>query len=226
MHADSIPRIIHLISPGKEPPVKYSDTVARMRQLHPAWEIKIWDDATVSSTVALFFPDWMDAFTGYALPVQKTDIFRVMAVYLYGGFYLDMDINCLAELDGLCIHGMVLGIEKILSPQQCDRLGHVYPVRIANYMFGSKPGHAFWLDFLREAKTRSGVKIRRESEVLESTGPGLLTAVYHTNAYRYTDITLLANPDKACPGSCGPASCHFGEYAAHLHFGSWRWETA
>ena len=39
----------------------------------------------------------------------------------------------------------------------------------------------------------------------------------------YTDITLLRNTDKRCRQPYhNEISCHFGDYAAHLHAGTWR----
>jgi len=221
----TIPKIIHLISPGQQPPAQYDPFIAQMKALHPLWRFIIWDDSMASAVVAAHFPDWKYYYDRYSLPVQRADIFRAMVVYLYGGFYLDMDVHCLKSLDGLCERQLVLGVEKILSAEECARTGHKYPVRIANYMFGSRPRHAFWLSFLAAAEQVADAAICHESDILEVTGPGLLTNVYHANSLHYKDITLLSNPGRACLKSCGPSSCHFGNYAVHLHLGSWRWET-
>lgn len=58
----------------------------------------------------------------------------------------------------------------------------------------------------------------------ESTaGVGLLTDTYWDNYGMYTDITLLRNTDKRCRQPYhNEISCHFGDYAAHLHAGTWR----
>jgi len=220
----SIPKTIHLIGAGKTPPPRYSGFIDRMRELHPAWEIVVWDDAAAAAIVDRHFPGWKQCYRAYSRPVQRADIFRAIVMYLYGGFYLDMDMFCLKRLDELCSQHIVLGIEKTLSQDECIMRRHRHRVRIANYMFGSRPGHLFWLDFLSAAKEKAQVVIREEADVLETTGPGLFTNVYHENEYRYKNILVLANKDKACLKSCGPASCHFGDYAVHLHLGSWRWE--
>jgi inositol phosphorylceramide mannosyltransferase catalytic subunit len=222
---NTITKTIHLISATREPPPRYADCISKMRDLHPDWRLRIWDDVAAACLVKQYFPEWLRCYHAYKLPVQRTDIFRAMVVYLYGGFYLDMDIFCLRSLDDLCGHGLVLGIEKILSHEECLKLHHQYPVRMANYMFGSIPGHGFWMDFLMAAKAKAGTVIREEEDVLETTGPGLLTNVYHEAAARYKNIVVLRNMERDCPVACGPASCHFGDYAMHLHFGSWRWQT-
>lgn len=224
MHTAIIPRTIHLISPERTPSRAYSANIGRMQQLHPAWQIHIWDDAAALAIVEDYFPEWKQYFTTRRLTVQKTDIFRVMVTYLYGGFYLDMEMQCLKNLDDLCVHEMVLGVEKTLTREECIAFDHTYPVRIASYMFGSRALHPFWLDLLQAAMLTTHAPLVPEPDVLDCTGPVLLTTTYHETKHIYPDIVLLANEEKPCPGSCGPASCHFGEYAAHLHIGSWRWE--
>lgn len=223
MRAD-IPRIIHYVYAGSLEPPQYSVYVEKVRQLHPNWKITIWDDVVALSLVNEYFSEFRAMYTSYKRPVQRADVFRVMVMYLSGGFYMDLDMLCYKSLDELCGQGLVLGVEKTLTQQLCTQLGHRHRQRIANYMFGSSPRHPFWLEILKGMKERSQKPVDSESDVLESTGPGLVTDVYHAVRHLYPDILVLPNDEKPCLKECGPASCHFGDYAAHLHFGSWRWE--
>ena len=70
-------------------------------------------------------------------------------------------------------------------------------------------------------QARAGRPVTRDEDVLESTGPGMLTDVYHRSAARDPGIRLLRNCTQRC-ARCGGISCRFGEFAAHLHAGSWR----
>lgn len=65
--------------------------------------------------------------------------------------------------------------------------------------------------------------IKKESDVLESTGPGIFTNLFHERKGGFSDICLLRNNTKMCTKQCshGP-SCHFGVYAVHMHLGTWR----
>lgn len=220
-----IPKLIHLICLGDFQLLRYDRFLKRIKALHPSWQINIWDDASALKVVQEYFPDWVEAYNDYPLPVQRADIFRAMIVYLQGGFYLDLDMYCFRQLDDLCEKEIVLGVEKILSAEACAHLHHQYPVRIASYMFGSRPRHGLWLDFLAAAKLISGTDVFLENDILETTGPGLLTNIFHESKHKYDNIMLLINDDKACLKLCGPASCHYGDYAVHYHGGSWRWES-
>lgn len=220
----TIPKIIHLIGKSKIIPSQFKYYTDSIKEMHPKWEIILWDDDTALSIVGEYFPEWKEIYLSYPKAIQRADIFRVMIIYLKGGFYMDMDMYCLKALDELCDHEIVLGIEKILTPTETLHLNHIYPIRIANYMFGSRPRHSFWLDFLNEAKLKSTCIIKEENDVLETTGPGLLTNIFHKVRHKYDNIVLLENNEMPCPKSCGQASCHFGYYAAHYHVGSWRWK--
>ena len=219
-----IPKIIHLVCAGKKPPAQFSFLLNRIRLLHQGWEIQVWDDGAALSLINEYFPELSAMYCSYTRPVQRADIFRVVITWLLGGFYMDTDMLFFKSLDPLCSNELVLGIEKIMSPDECTRCNHIHRLRIANYIFGSLPRHPFWLNFLQVAKTKAHTIVRTESDVLESTGPGLLTNVYHDTKDRYA-ITLVGNDKHACMKSCGPASCNFGDFAAHLHMGSWRWEN-
>jgi inositol phosphorylceramide mannosyltransferase catalytic subunit len=221
----SIPKIIHLIGAEKVPPAKYRLFVDRIRSLHPGWKIEIWDDVSALAIVHEYFPELTDMYLSYLFTVQRTDIFRILITYLYGGFYMDMDMLCFKSVDELCGYELVLGVEKILSQSECAGFDHKYNTRIANYMFASQPHHKFWLEVLHEAEKRQGKIINVESDILETTGPGLLTEVFHSVRDNYDNIKLLYNHERPCPKSCGPASCHFGDFAVHQHMGSWRWEN-
>jgi len=194
-----------------------------MQALNPAWTHRYYDDAACRELVRNQMPSLLPIYEGYPMNIQRVDLFRVVVVYSLGGFYLDLDVACHTPLDALCESSCVLGIERRLSPAEALAHGNRDAVRIANYMFGSRPGHPFWLDVIAELRRRARRPIRTEDDVLESKGPGLLTSIYHRVARQYPDLELVCNEAKVCP-RCELASCQFGDFASHLHWGSWRWQ--
>ena len=91
------------------------------------------------------------------------------------------------------------------------------------YMFGGIPKHPFLHRIMDEMAERATIILKSQQEILDITGPGLLTDTYWDNYGMYTDITLLRNTDKRCRQPYhNEISCHFGDYAAHLHAGTWR----
>lgn len=219
----AIPKIIHQTckSPGELSP-DLAAFVERMAALHPGWEHRLYGDAECRAAVERIFPALLPLYDA-ALPIQKTDIFRVAAVYGDGGFYLDTDVECRIPLDDLSEFRAVFGEETTLSPEEAAARGLESPLRVGNYAFGSEPGHPFLLGIIEGMAARAGREIKAEEDILESTGPGLVTAVYTKYGRGMKDVVILPNKDRTCP-VCGAVSCHFGNYAVHAHAGSWRWE--
>ena len=220
-----IPRITHQTAASARLPGPHETYRRTLLSLHPSWEHRFYDDAACRALVASEMPDLLGLYDGYPTAIQRADLFRVLAVYLAGGFYLDLDVACHRPLDSLCRHGCVVAEESTLDAEALRRLGHRHALRVANYMFGSEPRHPFWLEVLAEMVERSERLIGSEEDVLESTGPGLFTEVYHRGAGRLPGVILLRNHGVRCL-RCGGVSCQFGAFAGHRHEGTWRWQHA
>jgi mannosyltransferase OCH1-like enzyme len=224
-HNNRIPKIIHLLCKDKIIPKHYLVHLNRIKELHPGWQINICDDEDMDKIVQEHFPEYWKMFHSFPVHIQRLDVFRIMIVYLHGGFYLDMDMHCYKPLDPLLNNMLVLGEEKTLSDFELKETHHKHALRIGNYMFGSVQKHSFLLEFMQTALNNCTQQILTENDILETTGPGLLTNFYHNYAQAHKDITLLTNKTARCLKACSTAaSCHFGDYAAHLHYGSWRWQ--
>ncbi|MCA9810363.1 MAG: glycosyltransferase [Candidatus Dadabacteria bacterium] len=219
----AIPKIIHqtCISPvGLSP--ELAPFVEKVAALHPEWEHRLYGDDESRAAVERIFPALLPLYDASA-PIQKADIFRVVAVYGDGGFYLDTDVELRLPLDDLCEFRAVFGEETTLSPEDAARRGLESPLRIGNYAFGGEPGHPFLLRILEGMAGEAERAIAAEDDILESTGPGLVTAVYIKHRAALKDVVILRNYDRMCP-MCRTVSCSFGNYAGHAHVGAWRWE--
>lgn len=218
----AIPKIIHQTFKSRDIPREYARRREDLTALHPGWEYKFYDNEACRQAVETHFPALLPIYDRASV-IRRTDIFRVVAVYGEGGFYLDMDVECLNPLVDLCEFRCVFAEELTLTEDEAGRLGHRDRLRVANYMFGSEPGHPFLLHVLRRMAEESRRDILTENDVLESTGPGLVTTVYHDCRKKLRDVVLLPNNDRICP-RCSAVSCYFGNYASHGHESAWRWE--
>lgn len=217
-----IPKNIHLIYSEKQLPIIYERFYKSILQFHPHWKIEIYDDKSSRELVKEKFPQLLYVYDNYKYNIQRADLFRILAVYIYGGFYMDLDILCLKNIDDLCKYNMVLGEEVFLNEEDNTYHNHLNRSRVANYMFGSISGHPFWLDVIDKMIINANKPIKNEEDILNTTGPALLTDVYHDVKSNYDDILMLFNRELKCQKNCEKISCHFGEYAAHYHLGTWR----
>lgn len=220
-----IPKNIHLVFLNKEEeyPSVFSNCIQRIEELHCEWNINVYNKDDAQNILEENLPQYLSAYNQFKYDVQRADFLRLALVYIYGGFYMDMDIMCLKPLDKLLHNQIVLAEEKTISVEEQTALGLHNRLRIANYMFGGESGQEFWLLAIKRFAERANTPILSQQDIVDITGPGLLTDLYHEAKDSYPEITLLENKTKRCLQPYHNAiSCHFGDYAAHLHTGTWR----
>lgn len=91
-----IPSTLHFVWVGpKELPEEYARNITGWKDLHPGWRVRLWNDETRPQLIN------EDEFRAARNPAQAADILRYELLDLYGGIYLDCDIEPLRALDAL-----------------------------------------------------------------------------------------------------------------------------
>ena len=130
-----IPKIIHVIwlngkidDPGVPEDLKKYIITWIDKHRGNGWKFKLWTDADVAK-MKLDNQDLYDDATNYGV---KSDILKYEIVYRYGGVYVDVDFECLKNLDPLhhC-YDFYVGIQPLDT--QYLQLGAA--------LFAAKPGH-------------------------------------------------------------------------------------
>lgn len=220
-----IPENIHLIyiNDNNELPDYFKKNIPRIQRFHPSWTVRLYNTEDAVKIIEEHLPEYLAPYRTFKYDIQRADFFRIALVYLFGGFYMDLDMHCFKSLNELRKHSIVLAEEKIISENTRRKRGLKYKQRIANYMFGSRPKHPFWLEVLDRLSLLALTPITSQQDILDITGPGFLTDIFHERKSFYPDITLLTNRNYRClHPQHNEISCHFGDFAAHLHIGSWR----
>ncbi len=201
--------------------------------LHPEWEYLFFDDAAVADFVKTQFPEYASVFQGFRHPIQKVDFFRYLAVFYFGGFYFDLDVFLARPIDDLLENEAVFPFEE-LTLNRYLRRHHGMDWELGNYAFGAQAGNAFLKSVItncvRAQRDSAWLKpmtrgihrlLRSEYEVLNTTGPGLLSRTYSEESELSSAVTVLFPPDVR-----DPSGWHrFGDYGVHLMNGSWRSEN-
>lgn len=205
-----IPKIIHQTFSTSIIPHQLQKYQFQLRSFHPDWEYRFYDDAQCDQIICDYLPDFLETYRGYKYAIQKADFFRIAVVYLFGGFYADLDIKILKPLDPLETYSCIFPLESNKT------------LTIGNYMFGSEAKHPFLQEVLNQLNKNCSINIFSDNDVLISTGPGMITNLF--SSYKDIDkVTILENRFGFCNHpSCNSVSCHFGEFAIHLHVGGWR----
>ncbi|MFA0812842.1 glycosyltransferase family 32 protein [Microbulbifer epialgicus] len=230
MSSHNIPKIIHQTWKDDSIPIEYQSYVRSVKKFHSDWEYKLWTDTDMLNFVKDFYPEFLCIYQNYHTVIQKCDFFRYLIVKHFGGFYLDLDVEIICSLSELIDQqDNVFFVEKILSREECIFYGNRDSIRISNYAFGTIPHHIFWdyfLTYLIQPRFSSR-PITNDNDILESTGPGILTTVFHDYNKSYNTPLNVLKPSHSQESACSCKkgvipSCTVGKYGYHAHFGTWR----
>lgn len=219
----AISKIIHQTWKSEDLPQSFRCFQKTWRHHHPGWEYRFYDDDACRRVVEDGFPEIIPIYDSCPHPVQRADIFRYLVVALFGGVYADMDMECIRSFDSLLEgHRAVFCVEDVLSPRRARLLNLRHPERIANFIFAAEPGHAVFSRIVTKLKALPGSWNMHE-EVLDTTGPGMLTDVVQ-DARDQLQLTVL--PRACCPHPkfCFPNRFPFNlhMYARHHFMGTWK----
>src|SRR6266478_3599335 len=105
-----IPKLIIETGPANLPLLLRS-AIVNVKLLHPTFEYRFYDDWMVESFIAQEFPEYRSIYDSFQYRIQKYDFFRYLAIYRYGGFYLDLDVFLARDLTPLLTSGCVFPFE-------------------------------------------------------------------------------------------------------------------
>jgi inositol phosphorylceramide mannosyltransferase catalytic subunit len=229
---NTIPK--RLIQTGRQfQPLINRAAIANLRALNPDFEYAFFDDLAVEQFFDEEFPEYRQVFRRFRFPIQRYDFFRYLAVYRYGGFYLDLDVFLAFGLSSLLDCSSVFPFEGLTINSYLRDVCKM-DWEIGNYAFGAAPGHPFLkavIDNCAKAQedpawTKPMMRgtfglMKSEYTVLNTTGPGLLSRTLAENPELAKTVTVLF-PDDVCDVD----KWHqFGELGVHLMGGSWRART-
>jgi hypothetical protein len=224
-----IPKLIVQTGP-QHVPLLLKAAISNVKLLHPEFTYRFFDDASIEAFLEEEFPEYRREYHSFRFRIQKYDFFRYLAIYRFGGFYLDLDVFLAQSLHPLLTSACVFAFEELAEGKFFrDRLRMDW--QIGNYAFGAESGHPFLAavieNCLRAKRDPGWVKpmmqgipptVRSEFYVLNTTGPGMLSRTFGENPKLIQDVNVLF-PDDVCDRR----SWHqFGAFGVHHMAGSWR----
>ena len=106
-------------------------------ELNPGFEIVLWDDDDNRAFVESNFPWFLPYYNRYPKEIFRADAVRPLFLFFYGGFYADMDTECLRPLEELRTRGDVLLGKMGPDPS--------FEHSVPNAIMASKPRQLFWV---------------------------------------------------------------------------------
>lgn len=227
-NTSKIPKIIIQTWKDNDIPDKYKNLVASFRRFNPESEYKylFFDDNAIDKFLRENYPEYYKTFLKLPVVIQKIDFFRYIAVYHYGGFYFDLDMECYKSLDSLLNYDAVfpidthIGGDLCLNPRFSEFCDLKRDIFLGQYAFGAKPKNEFiklLIDNIhnnidRIIKKYNSLKNKKNLYfVYRTTGPDYVSYLYFD--YKKKDSIKILEFNQAQ---------FFGEYARHIFMGTWK----
>lgn len=169
-----IPKIIHQTWKTDDVPKKWLSYQKIVQNLHPDWEYKLWTDKDNDEFVRKEFPELYDIYNGFSKNIMRADVIRYLIMDKIGGLYLDLDYEMLKPFNFKDSQLILPKNRSLNFGDSADEIG--------NCVFASVPNHQFWKDVINDIKNNPP-QINDYTEVIDATGPGLLTRIYHSKDY-------------------------------------------
>ncbi|MEM7445552.1 MAG: glycosyltransferase [Pseudomonadota bacterium] len=216
-----IPAILHQTWKTDRIPDRFKPFEASWAAHNPNLKRILWTDRMLLEFVAEHYPEMLATYCGYPNGVMRADAARYMLLHHFGGFYADIDCECVAPLEPLLSEDrVVLCREPDLHGGDQTGFRHL-PYLLFNGGMASPPGHPFWrylLDWLPA--------LADNKSVLDATGPCLLTSAQisfpDSQAVAVHPSSLFCPLDRAGETDPTPCSDPTGPtYMIHHWAGTW-----
>lgn len=139
-----IPRVIMQTWKTHTVPEKWKTSPVSIQAHMSSWDYVLMTDRDNDAFVAQYFPEELEFFRGLTHPIQRSDVIRYMWLFVFGGLYMDLDIELLAPLDELF---ETRQMETWLLRAPRNFAGH-----FTNFLMASTAKNPFWLKVLEQCK--------------------------------------------------------------------------
>ena len=240
-----IPKIIIQTWKCRDLPPYYKKTQNLIFRNNPDYRYIFFDDQDILNFIKEHYPSFEPLLKKFKRKIQIIDFFRLLAVYEYGGFYFDMDVEVIQNLDPLLQYSCVFPVEMKRNNRILDKSGYDY--NLGNYAFGATPknpviwsiiqeiakvtedprrllgkgAHPKLVDKISEVSDNSETSLAHEY-VYHTTGPVLVSKVVFDALADGQSVKLLYPKNWPSRSSW----FRFGDYAKHTMTGTWKPDKA
>ena len=223
-HTKKIPKIIIQTWKTTDIPEKYNKDISSVEKYTNKYKYLFFTDEDIENFLKKEYPKYYITYQKLPVKIQKIDFFRYIAVYHYGGFYLDLDMTMLYPLDELLKYDSVFPVDQTIPNSKCNKsrfkkycsIG--LNMLLGQYAFGATKKNNFIKELIDNIHNNINkyIKIykkngKSDQYVYSTTGPDYVTDIYLK--YNKKNNIHILNFNK---------NQYFGKYAKHNHYGTWK----
>jgi mannosyltransferase OCH1-like enzyme len=190
-----IPKIIHqiyfdLYNKKIDDIAVYKKSIEQIKLYNPTYKHMLWNKKSSADLIKKKLPQYYDFYINMRYDVQRIDFLRFVVLYVYGGFYVDLDLINLKSLDKL-LHQKFVGYSlKKFIPKHNEL--------IQNDFFGAEKKFKLFkilMDLCEpNYNTKASNKIYDSWKgrfVLQTTGPRYVSKIFKKILPKYKPQTDL-----------------------------------
>ena len=186
-----IPRVFHQIWKTEYIPKTFVPWIQGWNHHHPEWKYILWTHESSEKFISKRFPDYLPLFKSYSFDIYRADAIRYFILLYFGGFYVDLDIECLRPVEKLlqehlCIVSQEPHLHVSVLLKRTQRFA-------SNALMACRPYHPFYKLIIDNLHTNS-----KKNTLSSATGPMMIetmTEVYlNTTKHRPPTDDLYVAP--------------------------------
>jgi mannosyltransferase OCH1-like enzyme len=182
------------------------------KKINPEFEYLFFDDSDCFKFIFKNYRQYLDLYESLN-NVEKTDVFRYLALHHYGGIYADIDTICLkpiGPLIDLFPNSVITGIE------------YEKPLQLLQWVIMSPKKSNVMLELVEEIKWRSWFRVFKKLTLNENelvywlTGPVMYTTILKNTS---ESVVILS---KGRLGCYDQSMIDRNSYLQHMFLSSWK----
>jgi len=179
---NSIPNILWQCWKTKHIPEPVKSSVDSWSKSNPGLQKKFMDDDQCSSFILEHFgPAVHKDYIALPQNIMRADFWRIAVVYVHGGYYADLDVECNVP------------VEQLVHSTSVNSVFTVEYDNIANFFFGATAGHPI-------LKTTLDQMIKNAKNINQTSAQNFGMHPLHVNVREYVGINGVdyVNSDQVC----------------------------
>lgn len=228
-----------------------ASSIKACESLNPGYQVQVMGEAERTEVVQQHTPLLLPLYEKLKA-TEKNDFWSYLMLYLFGGWYIDHDVQCYKPFDEFKSSfnntaKAIIGLEAVVPGSNRNEIGFCCPVQYCHWVMGSAPGHTLFghvvdlmldVQAIAEADPESAPGKQIDNPIM-TTGPGILTkAVEHFMALHDTysldialerpemvsDLGVMPRSAVAVGGYGTPAASadHSLVFVKHMFAGTWK----
>jgi inositol phosphorylceramide mannosyltransferase catalytic subunit len=159
-----------------------------------SYEYKLWNEKDCEELINNNFPEYYTFYKNMKYEIQKVDFARYVILYVEGGFYADLDVICLKNIDNLINNNLIFHNVKEVYPNYSF---------IENDIMACEQNSQIFKNIIQEQEENYNAICKKEIYniwkirfILQTTGPKYLSRVVKKHLKNYKPFMNLVYTKK------------------------------